>query len=143
MLAYITEGQCPKYGITKGVNCHIPIGMCDKSPVRRHLYTTKPHWQTLGNLMDIITLSYSHSSHDSYNLTILSKALDSFLQQKYTIILEIQENTRTFAIQQRCVGRVARQWSAKPCTVVRFRYAPQEMPLEILQGHLLYKIPPK
>ena len=99
MLAYITEGQCPKYGITKGVNCYIPIGMCDKSPVRRHLYTTKPHWQTLGNLMDIITLSYSHSSHNSYNLTILSKALDSFLQQKYTIILEIQENTLTFAIQ--------------------------------------------
>ena len=24
-----------------------------------------------------------------------------------------------------------------------FRYAPLEMPLELLQGHLLYKIPPK
>ena len=54
-----------------------------------------------------------------------------------------RRNNRIFALSNRCVGRVVRRRSAKPVTVVRFRYAPQEMPLEILQGHLLYKIPPK
>lgn len=31
----------------------------------------------------------------------------------------------------------------RPHATLKVRYAPQEMPLEILQGHLLYKIPPK
>ena len=46
-------------------------------------------------------------------------------------------------IPQRCVGRVVRRRSAKPVTVVRFRYAPLEMPLNVLQGHLLFQKAPQ
>ena len=41
---------------------------------------------------------------------------------------------------QRCVGRVARRRSAKPVTVVRFRYAPPECASEVVLGHIAFKI---
>ena len=39
-----------------------------------------------------------------------------------------RRNNRIFALSNRCVGRVVRRRSAKPVTVVRFRYAPQKPP---------------
>ena len=39
-----------------------------------------------------------------------------------------RRNNRIFALPNRCVGRVVRRRSAKPVTVVRFRYAPQKPP---------------
>ncbi len=41
---------------------------------------------------------------------------------------------------QRCVGRVARRRSAKPVTVVRFRYAPPKCASEVVLGHIAFKI---
>ena len=42
-------------------------------------------------------------------------------------------------IPQRCVGRVARRRSAKPVTVVRFRYAPPKMPLQLSVGAFAFQ----
>ena len=39
-------------------------------------------------------------------------------------ILDILKNVLTLHSQSRCYGRVVRQWSAKPCTAVRFCLAP-------------------
>ena len=44
-----------------------------------------------------------------------------------------RRNNRIFALPNRCVGRVVRRRSAKPVTVVRFRYAPQETPISIAE----------
>ena len=41
---------------------------------------------------------------------------------------------------QRCVGRVVRRRSAKPVTVVRFRYAPHKKPCSDLQGFFVHWI---
>ena len=54
-----------------------------------------------------------------------------------------RRNNRIFALPNRCVGRVVRRRSAKPVTVVRFRYAPQKTPLRLSQGRLLYPIFPQ